>query len=217
MSRRRLARMFDTSNPVVMSTLRKLAEPLDQTAPRIAAQIRRAAQLLRVRPQDQLSVDSLRVLIQAWLQSRKVRIDYRSQQRTSERIVSPYLLEPLDTEQAIYVIGHDSLSDEIRTFKLDRILDIELLHEEFVLPADFDAAAYVESGWGIMGLDKDKPVERVVLEFRADVTPEIKERFWHTSQALTDLADGGCLLEVTAAHASEMLRWIRRGGYTRSA
>ncbi len=209
---RLLARMFDTSNPIVFSTLWKLSEPLEQSAPRIAAQIRGAAQLLRIRPEDQLSTDVFRALAQAWLQSRKVRMTYRSTHRTSERVVSPYLLEPVDTEQALYVVGHDDASNEIRTFKLDRILAIEVLHEEFAIPDDFDATTWLQSGWGIMGLDRGRRVERVVLQFRPEVALEIRERFWHPSQQLTDLDDGGCLLEVTVAHASEMLRWIRRWG-----
>lgn len=209
---RLLARIVDTSNPIVTSALLKLAEPLEHTAPTIANQIQRAAHLLRVRPSDDTSVETFRVLAQAWLQSRKVRISYKSQHRASERTLSPYLLEPLDTEQAIYVVGHDSDSDDVRTFKLDRITSADLLREEFEVPSEFDAAAYLSSAWGIMGADAGKQVERVVLHFGPEVAPEIRERYWHPTQQLRDVGDQGCILEVTVGHATEMLRWIRRWG-----
>jgi predicted DNA-binding transcriptional regulator YafY len=211
---RLLSRTIDTSNPFVAQALHKLADPLEVTAPTIAQQIRHAAHAVRVQPNDETVVEVFGVLAQAWGESRKVRIHYRSRQSetAAERIISPYYLEAVDAEQAFYVLGYDSLSNAMRVFKLDRIEAIELLRERFRIPDGFEPLEQLQSAWGIMWADEGKASERVVLQFMPDITREIKERCWHPTQQLTDLADGGCRFEVTVGHASELRRWIRRWG-----
>jgi predicted DNA-binding transcriptional regulator YafY len=209
-----LSRMIDTSNPVVARALHKLADPLEITAPTIADHIRAAAHAVRVQPQDEAATQVFEVLAQAWGESRKVQIRYRSihSSEAVERTVHPYYLEAVDAEQAFYVLGYDSRSNAVRVFKLDRIEHITLLRERFRIPDDFDPLEQLQSAWGIMWPDESKPPERVVLRFTPDVAREIKERCWHPTQQLTDLPDGGCRFEVTVGHASELRRWIRRWG-----
>jgi predicted DNA-binding transcriptional regulator YafY len=211
---RLLSRMIDTSNQFVVTALHKLAEPLDVSAPLLAKHIHRAAHAVHVRPHDVLEVEVFRVLAQAWGESRKVRIVYQAQQRTeaTERVLSPYYLEPVEAEQAIYVLGHDSRSDGVRVFKLDRIRALELLPDTFRFPDAFDPLDQLQSAWGIMWADEGQSPERVVIEFAPEVAREIKERYWHPTQRLTDLPDGSLRFEVTVGHASELRRWIRRWG-----
>lgn len=211
---RLLSRMSDTSNQFVVTALNKLAEPLEVSAPLLAKHIHRAAHAVHVRPHDTLDVEVFRVLAQAWGESRKVHIVYQALHTsdTTERVLSPYYLESIEAEQAFYVLGHDSKSDALRTFKLDRICAITLLPDRFHIPDDFDPLEQLQSAWGIMWADEGQPPERVVIVFAPEVAREIKERYWHPTQHLTDLPDGGLRFEVTVGHASELRRWLRRWG-----
>lgn len=211
---RLLSRMIDTSNQFVVTALHKLAEPLDISAPLLAKHMHRAAHAVQIQPEDALEIEVFRALAQAWGESRKVRISYQSLHgAVTERVLSPYYLEPVEAEQAIYVLGHDSRTDGIRVFKPDRISAIELLREEFEVPPDFDPLEELKSAWGIMWANEGKQPEQVVLRFiAADVIREIRERYWHPAQRLIDLPDGSVRFEVTVGHASELRRWIRRWG-----
>jgi predicted DNA-binding transcriptional regulator YafY len=45
-----------------------------------------------------------------------------------------------------YVTGHDSATDEVRTFRLDRVSSAESIEGSFEVPADFDPAGHVLAG-----------------------------------------------------------------------
>jgi hypothetical protein len=49
-----------------------------------------------------------------------------------------YFVEPTP-QGGLYAIGHDSLSGEIRTLKLQRMQKVQVLDEVFEIPPDFDA------------------------------------------------------------------------------
>ena len=74
-----------------------------------------------------------------------VAIGYTSRDgRRSERTVQPYGF--VAHAGRWYVSGADSLSGEVRTFRLDRIADARVLPGSFDLPEDFDTAAQVLTG-----------------------------------------------------------------------
>ena len=138
-----------------------------------------------------------------------MKIGYRSPRSgvLRQRVICPYALEP--TPSGIYVIGHDSWSDEIRTFKLDRLESAAVLKKKFTIPEDFDLEARLASGWRIMAGDE---VNEVVLRFAPEVNAQVRERQWHPSQTLEATSVGGCLLRVQVAEPLEMKPWIRSWG-----
>ncbi len=42
-----------------------------------------------------------------------------------------------------YLVGHDHLRDDIRTFRLDRVADIETTRDRFRIPDGFDVVAHL--------------------------------------------------------------------------
>jgi predicted DNA-binding transcriptional regulator YafY len=124
-----------------------------------------------------------------------------------ERVIAPYTLEA--TDAGVYVIGHDESSNEIRTFKLERLQSARVLPDAYTIPEDFSADDYLAHSWRIM--TGDSPT-RVVLRFNADATPFIRERTWHASQTLENHADGFLTLNLCIAEPREMLPWIRSWG-----
>mgnify|MGYP003806846179 CR=1 FL=1 len=200
-----LSRTIDDRNPHVTAALRKLASTLPNP---LSSHLQRAADRVQQR-EDSPQAAVLEAIAEGWGTGQQVKIGYRSPRSgvLRQRIISPYALEP--TPSGIYVIGHDSWSDEIRTFKLDRLESAAVLKKKFTIPADFDLEARLASGWRIMAGDE---VNEVVLRFAPEVNAQVRERQWHPSQTLENTADGGCLLRVQVAEPLEMKPWIRSWG-----
>ena len=53
-------------------------------------------------------------------------------------------------DEVLYIVGHDHLRADLRTFRVDRVLDARLRAETFTPPADFDALAHVERATATM-------------------------------------------------------------------
>ena len=201
-----LSRTIDERNPHVTTALRKLA----LTMPRpFISHLKRAADRVQTHSDGQRQVAVLEALAEGWGLGRKVRIGYRSPRSgvLRERILAPYALEP--TPSGIYVIGHDDWSNEMRTFKLDRLETAVVLEKSFTIPDAFDLEAHLASGWRIMAGDE---ISEVILRFTPEVMSHIYERHWHPTQTLQKLEDGGCLFKVRVAQPQEMQPFIRSWG-----
>ncbi|WP_329246693.1 YafY family transcriptional regulator [Actinoallomurus sp. NBC_01490] len=80
----------------------------------------------------------------AW-DRRPVEMRYHARdERRSRRVVHPYGL--VAHSGRWYVAGADSISGQVRTFRVDRIEHVEVLSGSFDQPEDFDAAAHVLTG-----------------------------------------------------------------------
>jgi proteasome accessory factor B len=75
---------------------------------------------------------------------------------------------------------------------------------EFEVDPKFDPQKCRRDAFGVSWQD---PAE-IVLRFRADQAPYVRERVWHPSQKLTDLPDGGVQLAFRAGGPFEIRRWI---------
>lgn len=200
-----LSRTVEDRNPHVMAALRKLASTLPKP---LSNHLQRAAD--RVDQRETSSQGAvLEAVAEGWGTGQQVKIGYRSPRSgvLRQRVICPYALEP--TPSGIYVIGHDSWSDEIRTFKLDRLESAAVLKKKFTIPEDFDLEARLASGWRIMAGDE---VNEVVLRFAPEVNAQVRERQWHPSQTIETTPAGGCLLRVQVAEPLEMKPWIRSWG-----
>ena len=85
----------------------------------------------------------LEKLWEAAHERRRVRLLYRgrNQPEPLSRDVDPYVLVHGWGRQ--YCLGYCHLRRDIRSFRLDRILQLDLLEQTFEIPADFDLEAYV--------------------------------------------------------------------------
>ena len=73
----------------------------------------------------------------------RVRIRYRAAAGSvTERLTDPYGIA--FQSGAWYLVAWDHLRDEVRTFRLDRVLHCEVTTEGFQRPPDFDVASYVQ-------------------------------------------------------------------------
>jgi predicted DNA-binding transcriptional regulator YafY len=89
------------------------------------------------------SAESLISVCTAVRTRHRLAFDYQSHNRTSSRReLEPYGVVHLDGRW--YVVGRCRLREALRTFRLDRIAELELRPEAFDRPAGFDAKAYLQ-------------------------------------------------------------------------
>jgi proteasome accessory factor B len=201
-----LSRTIDERNVHVIAALRRLATIMPDT---LTAQLERAANRVQGRGDGQQQVSVLEAIAEGWATGHKVRVQYRSP-RSGEvrpRVIAPYAVEP--TAVGIYVIGHDAWANAIRTFKVERLEQAEILDECYNVPDDFDPESYLATSWGIM---TSQEMFEVVLRFSASAAPHLRERNWHPTQSIEPAPDGGCFLRVRVSEPMEMQPWIRSWG-----
>ncbi|MCH5346537.1 MAG: WYL domain-containing protein [Muribaculaceae bacterium] len=63
-------------------------------------------------------------------------------------ILEPYFLKLF--RQRWYVTGYVSADDKIKTYALDRMLQVKVMREQFEMPADFDPAEFISDAFGIV-------------------------------------------------------------------
>ena len=189
----------------IRSALRKIRAGL---SPELAAYLGRLGQSFRVLPGPHKSYarfrDTIQQLNDAVLSRRAVSMRYRtgSTGKLSARELDPYRV--WYRSGALYVVGHDHRSGEIRTFAVDRIQSLASTERRFAVPADFDFDAYIGGAFGVIA----EPPVRVRIRFEPRWAGYVQERTWHESQALSPLPRGGVLLEMHVGGTAELRTWV---------
>lgn len=147
-------------------------------------------------------------LVEAILRGHRCNIRYRSPARARPTAFAydPYRL--VHTQDGIYCLGQTPAYGGVTTLAVDRILAMTITAETFVVDPSFDARRYEADAFGVVW---DNPMT-VVVRFRADQAPYVRERLWHPSQQLRELADGGVELTLRAGGMFEISRWILSWG-----
>ncbi len=201
----------DQRNEAAESALVRLAAILSDDMG-LEADIAEAAQELAQRPFRPGYEDVFRAVMRGYIYRRKVAIIYHPVRgEPFNTILSPYLLEPSAIGYATYVIGHSSVVNAQRTFKLERIEHARLLHDEYQVPPDFPGLALLRHAWSIFHGDD---LNQIVLRFHPDVVRRVQETIWHQSQELWEDPDhpGYLLMAVQVASLTDIVPWIRGWG-----
>lgn len=133
--------------------------------------------------------------------------DYR---KPGEQSPAPREVRPLHLNHHAgrwYLIGHDIGRDAMRTFALGRIADVKLSARWFERPENFSVERYFATALGVMNGNKNHQVRVRFDAFSAD---HIRDRFWHESQELVPLPDGGVELHLRLSDLLEIERLIRQ-------
>jgi predicted DNA-binding transcriptional regulator YafY len=144
------------------------------------------------------------ILMMAMGGRRTVTMTYESFQseQVTTREIDPYHLRFSDG--AWYCIGYCHNRQEIRTFALDRILELSPTENKFENPKGFSIDKYLGSSWA---LERGKPT-RIVVEFDPIVARYVRGRVWHASQEITEMPGRWLRLEITTGSLGEMQRWL---------
>jgi predicted DNA-binding transcriptional regulator YafY len=212
LSARLMARYADKYDPDLAAAFQKLEEGLPGT---LAEHVERTLAVMAERPRDERFSRHVHLLTRAWADRRVVTFTYapaayegREAPHRAAR-VRPYLVEPSLQTHALYLIGHDETRAAIRTFKIERIVDLALAPETFDAPEAAAFEALIPRAWDIIA---DQPPVEVVLRFRPGVAARVGEATWHPSQRVTIEADGALRWQATVAGTIEIRLWILSWG-----
>lgn len=208
------ARLFlrysDEADPHGIAALQRLAGALP---PPVAEHILATVEALRGKPCRQQFVRVMETITSAWAKQQLLRLHYYSRRRpeTHAAEVEPYLLEASAPGYSTYLVGYSRTHGQVRTFKVERILQAQALEEQFSPRREVDVVAGLNRSWGIIWGGEDDE-EEIELRFSAAVSKRVQEAIWHPSQRLVSLPDGGCRLILRVPSLVEVLPWIRSWG-----
>lgn len=208
---RLLAKQHDKRNEPAETALMKLAAAL-KTHKIAGEEIHQAARELAQRP-PQAEYDLVfRAVMQAYIYRRVLRITYEPLHGKSfDTDFSPYLIEPSAIGFTTYAIGHSSIVNATRTYKLERIKAAALTRQEYNIPREFRGLDVLKSAWSVI---YGENLLTVVLRFSPNVRKRVEETRWHFSEAKRDDPDkpGYLLWQAQVADTTDMLPWIRGWG-----
>ena len=149
-------------------------------------------------------------LVRGWAEGKRVLITYahsdaQGQRQQSERTLAPYFIEPHPAGHSCYVLGLDSQSRQLRTFKIERIQAARLTEESFDVPEEFDGQKRLRDSWIVTD---EEPVEVRLLFHDALAAERARENRWHTSQQAVPREDGKLELRFRIAGLLEILSWV---------
>ncbi len=177
-------------------------------SPDLASYLAKLGQSFRVLPGPHKSYaryrDTIQVLNDAVLSRRTLAMRYRTGRtgHVAARELDPYRV--WYRGGALYVVGHDHRSGEIRTFAVDRIQSLRATPRVFAPPTNFDFDAYIGSSFGVIA----EPPLKLRIRFDARWATYVEERTWHPSQKLSPLPQGGLLLEMEVGGTAELRSWV---------
>jgi predicted DNA-binding transcriptional regulator YafY len=147
----------------------------------------------------------LKTISASMREKRSVEITYRSQRSkaTAVRLVDPYGLVYHD---GVWImVGFCHLRKEIRSFAVDRVLELRERYLYFKPATDFNLKEHLSHSWGVI----DGEEVQVTVRFNTAVSEYVvRKEKWHPSEKRRILPDGAVELTFTVAGTDEIKRWI---------
>ncbi len=138
---------------------------------------------------------TLRTLRESIHHHQRINLRYRGfSQKTTSREVDPYALSFYGGFW--YLVGFCHLRRELRTFRVDRIQELNLLRARFEPPRNFSAREYM------LRTMQFEPRTTAVVRLEADVAMMVRERYGHWME-ITEQGDGS----ITAQFGMDNLEW----------
>jgi len=144
-------------------------------------------------------------LQQAIVKKRKVNIRYHSlfEGTIIDVELCPYHL--LYNNRAWYVLGRSSLHESVRTFKLNRIRDLQTTEKCFMDGENFDVYDYLGRAWSMI---PEGRIYNIKLRFLPKVANNVAEVQWHSTQKVIRNGDGSATVEFHVDGLGEITWWI---------
>jgi len=140
-------------------------------------------------------------------EKRRVWMRYRTASRgdeVSERELDPYLLHIYRGTNP-YVIGWCHKRQEVRWFRVDRILQLRVLPQHFEIDPAFDPKDHLAL---IFQHEVGGIPQQVEIWFSAQSAPFVRERRWHPTQVIHENPDGSLVLQMTVRGMNDVKRWV---------
>jgi proteasome accessory factor B len=135
----------------------------------------------------------------------KTNIKYESlfEKNSLEIELCPYHL--LYNQRAWYVLGYSDHHKSVRTFKLNRIKEMEVSDKCFIDGEDFDVHEYFGRAWSLI---PEGRLYNIKLKFLPMVAHNVAEVQWHDTQRATWNEDGSVIIEFRVDGLGEISWWV---------
>ncbi len=174
------------TTPAIEGALAKIERVLPEPVSRRVRALEETINLTPMAAPQPTSGSVLLTLSSAAYQEQRVWLRYRTAEDVeSEREFDPYGL--VFFYGRWYLVGLDRLREEMRTFRVDRIAEVELRDETFERPARFDPEAYLATTFSNMGWGME-------VEVLLHTTMEQARAWIPRHQAELEEVDGGVLM-----------------------
>ena len=154
----------------------------------------------------------LTTIVQAMKDNLKLKIVRKSfgQDNPSGTLIEPYGLKVF--KQRWYLIGIPHYEKKIKTFALDRILQVELTDEHFDMPDDFDLRMFFHDSYGILVEPEDYDVETVRLKVSKKQSHYLRTLPLHHSQKEIEKHKDYSIFEVKVYPSLDFIQEILSHG-----
>ena len=128
-----------------------------------------------------------------------------------KRTVEPWHLACVSGQW--YLLGYDQTREARRIFVLARMRNVCSAKREFSAPrpGDADIQKLFQNSFQIWQTE-DAKLQQIVLCFSGRAAQLVRERNWHPSQRIQELADGTLELRLTLNSLEEIVPWILSWG-----
>ncbi|MGM0498785.1 MAG: helix-turn-helix transcriptional regulator [Bacillota bacterium] len=135
----------------------------------------------------------------------KILINYysMSSDQITERKLDPYNLFFNNGAPYLYAFCH--LRGEKRIFRIDRIKDVKITAENFVLPDDFSLADELDNAWGV---EQGKAEMEVEVKFSGRAARFVPEYHWSDQQEIEEIAENEIIFKVKTGSKEEIKKWV---------
>lgn len=154
----------------------------------------------------------LKDLLRAVNEHRRIVFTHENYQKETVKQVrlNPYLVK--EYQSRWYIVGIPEGMTEFRTYGIDRISDLQVLHEKFRYRKADDPSAYFDQAIGVVY--SGDPPEKVILKFTPLQGKYVKALPWHTSQTILKEDETGLEIQLNVVINYELVRMILMHGNT---
>ncbi len=154
-------------------------------------------------------IEIFKKIADASINKKQIKIDYYTAYRdtSNTRIIDPYQMVNLNGDWYLFAFCHSR--NEIRTFLISRIEDVEATGNSFEKDASFDIKEQLGFSFGIY---TGKEKYTVKLKFDELAARYIREKIWHHSQTIFEKPDGSIVLTLRLNSIVEIRWWILSWG-----
>ncbi len=106
--------------------------------------------------------------------------------------------------RAWYLVAHCRVRDDLRTFRIDRVVDWNRTGERFVPPKNFDLDAFLSEAW----LVERGQVHDVEIAFTGLAARLVTELRWHPSQEVRKEGPDRVIASFQTGGLNEVAEWV---------
>ena len=158
-------------------------------------------------------VEWIEQIYESIIEKKAIVLHYRSfGEKTSAKVVSPYLLKEYRNKWYMIACLHTNKPDNILMYKLGRIVDIEETNEKYLEDNSFDGNKYFKYTLGVFHRHGEEPID-VKLKLRGkSIIKLLSEDKVHPTQEIIPISEEECYLLMKVYNSPELENFIL--GYT---